>query len=306
MWWSKAECQPGIKSLAGINLYHALKMPQLFSLTPRTHPWRSALLALCCCTAANAWAKGLNPDTDTSQSPAADARWLTLIFEAQEGLEPGPVTLEYEARKCMENRSYGVGGQSQSGTTKMKALDFEKPTLQRQPDSHNYQTRFALDAGGPCQWQLRAIETSFVYRSSLAQFRGQQLQSTWLKINFSDSKEAVRAPDTRITLDYFPVIFVEEKPAESELKLRAKTMFLPPDFDPSASGSLRLRIRMHEDKALTVSRDPKQRSSYLLHYPDGSTLTTNYRSGAGVDDARMRCLLSQRKQRCEQMPDDDD
>ena len=97
-----------------------------------------------------------------------------MIIEAQEGLEPGTVSLEYEARLCMENSSYGVGGQSQS-------------------------------------------------------------------------------------------------------------------FDPSASGSLRLRLRMHEDMALTVSRTPKQPSSYLLHYPDGSTLTTHYRSGAGIDDARMRC-----------------
>ena len=63
---------------------------------------------------------------------------------------------------------------------------------------------------------------------------------------------------------------------------------------------------MHEDMALTVSRNPQQPSSYLLHYPDGSTLTTNNRSGAGIDDARMRCLLSQRKQRCDQMPDDED
>ncbi len=267
---------------------------------------RSALLTLCCGTAANAWAAGLNPATDTRQSPAADARWLSLIVEAQEGLEPGPVSLEYEARQCMENRSYGVGGQSQSGTTKMKALNFEKPTLEKQAGSHNYQVRFALDAGGPCQWQLKAIETSFIYRSSLAQFRGQQLQSARLKINFRDSKKAVRSPDTRITLDYFPVIFVEEKPANSELKLRAKTVFLPPDFDPSALGSVRLRLRMHEDMALTVSRNPQQPSSYLLHYPDGSTLTTNNRSGAGIDDARMRCLLSQRKQRCDQMPDDED
>ena len=276
------------------------------SCSSMTKPWRISLLALACGMTAGAWARGLNPETDISQNPAADARWLTLMIEAHEGLELAPVSLEFEARKCEERRAYGVGGQSQSGTTMMKALNFEDIVLERQPDSHRYKARIALDAGGPCQWQLKTLETFFTYRSNLPQVKGQLAKSSRIKIEFRNSKKAERAPNTLMRLDYFPVIFLEDKPAENQLRLRGKTLFFPPDFDPSASGLMKINLKVHEDKVLKASRNPQRPSSYLLHYPDGSTLaTTTSRDGVGVTDARMFCLLSA-KPSCDSVPEFED
>lgn len=79
------------------------------------------LLLICASVASCSSAVDPDRQADRTQSPAADARWLTLVMKAEEGIEPRPVTLEYVSDTCQEARPYGVGGQSQSGTALMRA-----------------------------------------------------------------------------------------------------------------------------------------------------------------------------------------
>ncbi|QIL82265.1 hypothetical protein G7047_21755 [Diaphorobacter sp. HDW4A] len=236
---------------------------------------------------------------DRTQSPAVNARWLTLIVKAGNGVTPQPVTLQYESEQCKESRSYGVGGQSQSGTTMMRALNFEKIDLVREPESDAYKARFAIDAGGSCGWKLVSLETSFKYTSGHALVHGQELLSHRTTFTFRSSKNAVTTPNVRVSRIWFPVIAVDDDLAKNTLHLRARSLFIPPDLNPSASGSLILEFKVAEDMAMLVRPDPQNRGRVLVTYPDGATGTESSIGYVGVDDERMICLLAEKKRDCE-------
>lgn len=242
----------------------------------------------------------LDQKADRTQSPPADARWLTLVVKPEGGLEPLPVSLEYESEKCEEARSYGVGGQSQSGTALMRASNFGKVELVREPADGEYKARLAIDAGGPCQWKLVSLETSFKYRSRNPLVNGREVVSHGNKIEFRSRKDSVRSPNVRMRFEYFPVVFVKDDPSKNEVRLQPKSGFFPPSFDPSASGTMSLEPRVFDDMAMTVRTAPGDSRSYLVTYPDGATGTSPYMDLVGVEDKRMQCLLSSGKRRCDE------
>jgi hypothetical protein len=243
-------------------------------------------------------ASDLDRKADRTQSPTADARWLTLIVKAADGVEPQPVTLQYVSEKCKEATSYGVGGQSQSGTAMMRALNFEKIDLVREAAGDAYKARFAIDAGGACQWKLASLETSFKYRSSHRLVKGKEVISHRNEFNFRSAKDSIRTPNVRAEFVYFPVILVKDDPSKNEVRLRPKSLFFPPNLDPSTSGTMTLEVRVFEDMAMTVRAAPQDTHRYLVTYPDGATGTSPYMDMVGVEDARMQCLLSTGKKSC--------
>ena len=255
----------------------------------------SCMLVMGCASATSDDAQS----ADRTQSPGADARWLTLIVKGSEGVTPQPVTLEYESEKCQESRPYGVGGQSQSGRTRMRAVNFEQIKLIKQPDGNDYKARFAIDAGGRCQWKLVSLEAAFVFRSGHAQANGKEVRSNRTTFSFRDRKDAVRAPNVRMQLPYFPVILVKDDPRQNELQLRSKGLILPPGFDPSASGMMILEWQVFDDKAMLVREDTESRYRYFVTYPDGATGTNTSLGQVGVDDERMQCLLTAEKKNCD-------
>lgn len=252
--------------------------------------------SMAACTATQA------QQADRTQAPPDNARWVTLIIQAQQGLEPLPITLQYESQKCTENRAYGVGGQSQSGSMQMRALSFEKPQWTNRAGSHDYQTSFAIDAGGPCQWQLQSLEFRLQYRSSNPLVKGQQAQSDRIDIRFRADKEALRRTNIRMTLDYSPLIIQGDDAAKNQLKLRSKMLFMLPSFDPPESGILMLRTKVFEDMTLTARQNPESRYDYLLQYPDGSSGKASSQDTIGVNDSRMQCLLETGKSSCSKYP----
>ncbi|MDR2299829.1 MAG: hypothetical protein LBE30_15965 [Comamonas sp.] len=251
--------------------------------------WRISLLFFIACITGSSRAE--EPEVDTRQSPAADARWLTLIVQAENDIAPQPVSLEYQAGQCTESRSYGVGGQSQSGRMQMPALHFEKITLSKQTSSQRYQARIALDAGGSCQWKLVGLSTQFKYTSQHAQTKGQELLSQRIKIAFADRKNAVRKLDVLMRFQYFPVIYLADNPAQNSIKLQSGGFPDLPSFDPAESGTLMLQFKVFNDLAMTARVDPQNPYLYLTTYPDGATGAT---TSAGVMDERMICLMQTR------------
>lgn len=243
---------------------------------------------------------------DRTQHPAEDARWTTLIVQAQQGLEPQPITLQYESRKCKESRAYGVGGQSQSGSMQMPALSFEKPQWVKSAQSHEYKIRFAVDGGGPCQWQLQYFEFRLQYQSSNPLVKGQQAESARIRIEFRKDRAALRRSNVRMALDYFPVIVMDADAAKNQLKLRPKTLLMLPSFDPPESGVMLLQAKVFEDMALTARKSSENRYDYVLNYPDGSTGKASSQDTIGVDDSRMQCLLETGKSKCSKYPADQD
>lgn len=262
--------------------------------------WKTLPLAACVFIIGCTPAWDLDHKADRTQSPAKDARWLTLIVKAESGVEPQPVTLEYESEKCKEARSYGVGGQSQSGVALMRASNYEKISLVRAPESHVYQARFAIDAGGSCQWKLVSLETAFKYQSNHQLVKGKEAISHKAQFTFRNQKDSVRIPNLNVSYEYFPVIYIKDDPSENEFRLQAKSLFFPPSLDPSESGTMILKPKVFVDRAMTVREDPQDRRSYLVGYPDGATGTSSYRDGVGVEDERMQCLLSPAKRDCTQ------
>lgn len=258
------------------------------------------LLVLCFSMASCTSALDLDQKADRTQSPSANARWLTLIVNAEAGVEPLPVTLAYESEKCQEARSYGVGGQSQSGTALMRALNFEKVNLVREPAGDAYTARFAIDAGGSCQWRLVSLETSFKYKSRNPLAKGKEVISNRNKFEFRSEKNSVRTPNVKMTYAYFPVIFVKDDPSKNEVRLRAKSLFYPPSLDPSASGTMTLELKVFDDMAMTVRAAPQDSHRYLVTYPDGAIGTSSSGDVVGVEDERMQCLLSFGGARCAQ------
>lgn len=245
-------------------------------------------------------ALNLDHKADRTQSPAKDARWLTLIVKAEEGIEPQPVTLEYESEKCKEPRSYGVGGQSQSGVSLMRASQYEKISLDRAPENDVYKARFAIDAGGSCQWKLVSLEASFKYRSNHRLVKGKEAISYKEKFVFRNEKDSIRTPNVKARATYFPVIYVHDDPSENTFRLERKFMFFPPTLDPSESGTMTLEPKVFGDMAMTVSENPQSRRNYVVGYPDGAKGTSWSRDGVGVEDERMQCLLPPAKQNCDQ------
>lgn len=243
-------------------------------------------------------ASDLDRKADRMQSPSADARWLTLIVKAADGVEPQPVTLQYASEKCKEATRYGVGGQSQSGTAMMRALNFEKVDLVREAAGDAYKARFAIDAGGACQWKLVSLETSFKYRSNHRLVKGKEVISHRNEFNFRSAKDAIRTPNVRAEFAYFPVIVLKDEPSKNELRLRPKSLFFPPNLDPSESGTMTLEVKVFEEMAMTVHADPHESYRYLVTYPDGATGTNTSIDTVGVEDARMQCLLSSGKKSC--------
>ncbi|MDL5037009.1 hypothetical protein [Comamonas resistens] len=243
---------------------------------------------------------------DRTHKPAEDARWITLIVQAQEGLQPLPISLKYEAQKCKEERPYGVGGQSQSGSMLMRALSFEKPSWTKKAGSHDYLLSFALDGGGDCQWQLQSLEFRLQYQSRDPRAKNQQAQSGQIDIDFRNDKSALRRADVRMKLDYFPVLVLGDDAAKNQLKLRAKMLYLLPHFDPPESGIIVLRSQVFEDMTLIARQSPEDRYSYLLQYPDGSTGKASSQDTIGVEDSRMQCLLETGKPVCGKYPGDAD
>jgi len=235
---------------------------------------------------------------DRTQNPSADARWLTLVVNAGDGIEPQPVTLEYESEKCKEARSYGVGGQSRSGTASMRALSFEKVNLVREPGGNSFRAHFAIDAGGNCQWKLVSLEASFKYKSSHRLAEGKEAFSHRNRFDFRGGKDSVRSPNVRMQYAYFPVILVKDTPQENEVRLRAKSLFFPPSLDPSSSGTMLLELKVFGDMAMTVRADPQDSRRYLVTYPDGTTGASSSVDTIGVEDERMQCLLSSGKTLC--------
>lgn len=258
------------------------------------------LLAICSSVAGCAATWDLDQKADRTQSPSSNARWLTLVMNAEDGVEPMPVTLEYESEKCKEPRSYGVGGQSQSGVTLMRALNFEKINLVREPASDTYKARFPIDAGGSCQWKLVSLETSFKYRSAHRLAQGKEAISNREKFRFRNEKDSVHSPNVRMRYAYFPVILMEDDPSNNKIRLQPKSLFFPPSFDPSASGMMILEVKVFGDMAMTVRTAPQDSRRYLVTYPDGATSTSSSRDTIGVEDERMQCLLSSGKQSCAQ------
>ena len=258
-------------------------------------------LALACTfLACSAFASDAAEKADRTQNPSADARWLALIVKADVGVTPLPATLEYESEKCRELRSYGVGGQSQSGSTMMRALNFEHVDLVKEPEGSSYKARFAIDAGGRCEWKLVSLETSFVFKSSHPLAKGMEVRANRKTFSFRDRKDAVRAPNVRMQLPYFPVILVKDDPRQNELRLREKGLFIPPSFAPSASGMMILEWKVFDDKAMLVREDTESRYRYFVTYPDGATGTNTSVGQVGVEDERMQCLLTSGKQNCDQ------
>ncbi|RIX84706.1 hypothetical protein [Acidovorax cavernicola] len=253
------------------------------------------LLMICFVLAGCASALDLDQKADRTQSPAANARWLTLVMKGNEGVEPLPVTLEYESEKCKEPRSYGVGGQSQSGTMLMRATHFEHVNLIKESVGDAYKARFAIDAGGSCQWKLVSLETSFKYRSNHPLAKGKEATSFRSRFRFGSEKNAVRTPGLRAELSYFPVIYIREDPSKNEVRLRSKSLFLPPSFDPPTSATLYLETNVFGDMAMTVRAAPQDRRSHLVTYPDGATGSSSSEGMVGVEDERMQCLLSSGK-----------
>ena len=256
------------------------------------------LFVICSFLAGCTSASDLDRKADRTQSPSADARWPTLIVKAVDGVEPQPVTLQYASEKCKEATHYGVGGQSQSGTAMMRALNFEKVELVRAASGNAYKARFAIDAGGACQWKLVSMETSFKYRSKHRLVKGKEVISHGNEFNFRSAKDAIRTPNVKAEFAYFPVILVKDDPSKNELRLRPKSLFFPPNLDPSASGTMTLEVRVVEDMAMTVRADPQESHRYLVTYPDGATGTSPYLDAVGVEDERMQCLLSAGKKSC--------
>ncbi|MEG2047984.1 MAG: hypothetical protein RR100_14130 [Comamonas sp.] len=252
------------------------------------------------CTAA------LAQEADRTQAPPDNARWVTLIVQAQEGLQPLPILLKYEAQKCKEERAYGVGGQSQSGSMQMPALNFEKPPWTKKAGSHDYQMSFAIDAGGGCQWQLQSLQFRLQYQSRDLRVKGQQAQSGQIDIDFRNDKSALRRANVRMKLDYFPVVVLDEDAAKNQLRLRAKMLYFLPHFDPQESGIIMLRTQVFEDMTLNARQSPESRYSYLLQYPDGSTGKASSQDTIGVEDSRMQCLLETGKSACSKYPVDGD
>ena len=237
---------------------------------------------------------------DRTQNPPVDARWLELIMKTDAGVTPLPATLEYESGKCQEMRAYGVGGQSQSGSTMMRAQSFEHVDLVKEPEGHSYKARFAIDAGGRCEWKLVSLETSFMFKSSHPQAKGMEVRSNRATFTFRDRKDAVRAPNVRMKLTHFPVILVRDDPRQNELRLRAEGLFIPPSFDPSASGMMILEWKVLDGMAMLVREDAGSRYRYEVTYPDGATGTDTSVGQVGVDDERMQCLLKPGRRNCDE------
>lgn len=239
----------------------------------------------------------LDQDVDRGQSPTEGARWLTLIVQSNEGVEPQPVKLEYESDKCKERRTYGVGGQSQSGAALMKAKTFEEITLVGEAAA-GYKARFAIDAGGRCQWTLITLETSFKFTSKNHLVSENAVVSRRNKIDFRNEKNAVRLPNVKMRIAYFPVIELKDAPLSNTIRLQPASLFLPPSFDPSASGTMMLEVKVIDEMAMTVREDPKDRHRYLVTYPDGAKGASRWRDTVGVEDERMQCLISLPKKDC--------
>lgn len=104
----------------------------------------------------------------------------------------------------------------------------------------------------------------------------------------------------RVPLSYFPVILVGNTSSDTRIRLQARSLFLPPSLDPSASGILTLEPKVFDDMAMTVRADPQDRHRYRVTYPDGATSTSSSEGMVGVNDERMQCLLSSAKKDCAQ------
>lgn len=272
-----------------------------------TSIWRIPLLVILACIAVSGWAK--ESEVDIRQSPPDNARWLTLIIQAEDDIAPQPVSLEYQAGQCTESRSYGVGGQSQSGRMQIPALHFEKITLSKQTSGQRYQSHIALDAGGICQWKLVGLSTQFKYTSQHAQTKGQELLSQRINIVFADRKDAVRNSDVRMRFQYFPVIYLADKHEQNRIRLQSGGFPDLPSFDPVESGIMMLQFQVFNDLAMTARADPQNRYLYRTTYPDGATGST---TSVGMMDERMICLMQTRAagvtdfQRCKRFAPIDD
>lgn len=254
---------------------------------------------LCATLAACSFAREPAPLADRTQDPPADARWVTLIVNAGEGLVPQPVALEYQSEKCEESRSYGVGGQSQSGTALMRAQNFEKVELVREATGNAYKARIAIDAGGPCQWKLVSLDASFRHQSRHPLVPGKEVSTLAKQFYFRSGRDAIRTPGVRVKLAYFPVIFLRDQPLPNEMRLQPLSLYLPTHLDPTGSLTLMLEPRVAADKAMVVRADPQDSRWYLMTYPDGATGRSYSRDVIGVEDERMQCLLSASAQNCE-------
>ena len=254
-----------------------------------TSNWRISLLAILVC--ATGLGRAEESEVDTRKSPPDNARWLTLIVQAEDDIAPQPVSLEYQAGQCSELRSYGVGGQSQSGRTRMPAVHFEKIDLSKEPSGQRYRARIALDAGGNCQWKLVGLSTQFKYTSPHAQTWGQELLSQRIQVVFADRKNAVRKLNVRMRFQYFPVIYLADKPEQNSIRLQSSGFPDLPSFDPEESGIMILQFKVFNDLAMTATADPQNRYLYRTTYPDGATGSAN---SVGVMDERMICLMETR------------
>lgn len=213
------------------------------------------VLMICCsmigCTSA------FDPEqkADRAQNPPANARWLTLIVNAEDGVEPLPVTLKYQSEECKEMTPYGVGGQSQSGSAPMRAMSFEKIDLVKEPGAGAYKARFAIDAGGRCQWKLQSLETSIRYRDRLIN-NGREVISSGYELRFRNEKDAVRSSNVRVQYSYIPVISMRGEPSKSEVRLKLTSGLVPPSFDPATSATMTLEPKVFGDMATTDRRAP--------------------------------------------------
>lgn len=257
--------------------------------------WGAPLLAACLLMAGCASALDTSQKADRTQSPAADARWLTLAVTLPEDARPLPVKLHYDSARCKEPRSYGVGGQSQSGVAMMRASHYEDLELVKEPRGNQYKARLAIDAGGPCQWMLTSLETAFAYTSRHPLVQGREVQAHRISFEFAKAKDAIRAPNVRMVFPYVPVIITDDDIPEKELRLAPLGFFLPPTFDPSASGTMYLVFKVHDDKPVTARSILKDRYRYLVSYPDGSTSISPSKTSVGNQDARIRCLVTPAK-----------
>lgn len=202
-------------------------------------------------------ALGPGQEADRTQSPPTNARWLTLIMKAEDDVEPAPVSLKYESEKCKEVSHYGVGGQSQSGSTLMRALNFEKIDLVREPVSSTYKARIAIDAGGRCQWKLVSLETSIRYKSRNHLINGREVLSGRYELEFMNRKDSVRSSSARVQYSYIPVILVKGEPLKNEARLDLISGLIPPSFDPSTSITMTLEPKVFGDMAKTIRAAPK-------------------------------------------------
>lgn len=253
--------------------------------------WGTQLIAVCFLLAGCASALDTSQKADRTQSPAADARWLTLAVTLPEGARPLPVKLHYDSARCKEPRSYGVGGQSQSGVAMMRASHYEDLELVKDPAGHQYKGHLAIDGGGPCQWMLTSLETAFTYTSRHPLVKGREVKANRISFEFAKAKDAIRAPNVRMVFPYVAVIITDDDASEKELRLAPLGFINPPTFDPSASGTMYLVFKVHDDNPITARPVPQDRYRYLVSYPDGSTSVSHSKNYVGVQDARIRCLI---------------